>query len=139
MGDFTGTDWGMWPCFAQDPWPLLQLLQGSVQSQSGKDDSPAGGSLIFSLCAFTELLCCWHGCHRGNWRRESPLDVLLHEFSWEKCRNCCPAAGKRCPVHAHGLCSNPPQRHSTPGFSICSCLNLGKCSCKPAPSAEEPL
>lgn len=35
--------------------------------------------------------------------------------------------------------ANHPQRHSTPGFSICSCLNLGKCSCKPAPSAEEPL
>lgn len=110
--------------FVQDPWPLLQLLQGSVQLQSGKYDCPAGGPLIFSLCAFTELLCCWHGCQRGNWRHKPPLDVLLHKFAG---RN----AGISVPQQVRDVLStlvdfavNTPKRHSTPGFSICSCLTL---------------
>lgn len=34
------------------------------------------------------------------------------QICWEKCRNCCPTAGKRCPVHSHGLCSKHPQRQT---------------------------
>lgn len=114
----------MWPCFVQDPWPLLQLLQGSVQLQSGKDYFPAGGPLIFSLCAFTELLCCWRGCQRENWRHKPPLDVLLHKFAGRNARIAVPQQVRDVLSTLVDFAVNTPKRHSTPGFSICSFWTL---------------